>query len=208
MSSGYSNTDTGRKPADPYVQTNKDTDSSAQEKFEALTKFVDSQKFGMMTTRDKVQAGKLVSRCMAVAAKEKDGMDYLFFTNTESHKTDELKSDPHVNISFLDSSGQWASVSGEADIEADRSIVKKYYSADLKAWMGDLGDGVHDGSEKDPRIGVIRVKIDSATFALTDLTILGRLAEVAKGVVTGEAAHVNKIREITAEEIKARRSLT
>jgi len=133
-------------------------------------------------------------------------MDYLFFTNTESHKTDELKSDPHVNISFLDGSGQWASVSGTASIETNRELVKKYYNPTLKAWMGDLGDGTHDGSENDPRIGIIRVKMETATYAITDLNILGRMAEVAKGMVTGEQANVNKIREITEEEVRSRRS--
>jgi general stress protein 26 len=130
----------------------------------------------------------------------------LFFTNTESHKTDELKGDPHVNISFLDGSGQWASVSGNASIDTGRALVKKYYSPTLKAWMGDLGDGTHDGSENDPRIGVIRVKMETATFAITDRTILGRLAEIAKGTVTGETAHVNNIREITKDEVSSRRS--
>jgi len=69
MSSGYSNTDTGNKPADPYTRANKDTEATTQEKFDALDKFVNARKFGMMTTCDKKHAGKLVSRCMAVAAK-------------------------------------------------------------------------------------------------------------------------------------------
>lgn len=201
----FSNTDTGGKPADPYTQANKETDISVQDKIDALDKFVGTCKFGMMTTRDQA-SGNLVSRCMAVAAEENRSVDYLFFTNTESHKTDELKGDPHVNIAFLDTSGQWASVSGTASIETDRGLVKKYYSPALKAWMGDLGDGKHDGSENDPRIGIIRVRMTSATYAITDLTILGRLAEVAKGMVTGEQANVNKIREITETEVKARRS--
>lgn len=72
--------------------------------------------------------------------------------------------------------------------------------------MGDLGDGKHDGSENDPRIGIIRVKMVTATYAITDRTILGRLAEVAKGMVTGEQANVNKIREITEDEVAAWRS--
>ncbi|KAI0537833.1 bli-3 [Xylaria digitata] len=201
----FSNTDTGGKPADPYTRANKDTAVTTQDKFYALDKFVGTCKFGMLTTRDQ-NSGKLISRCMAVAAEENNGVDYLFFTNTESHKTDELKSDPHVNIAFLDSSGQWASVAGTASIETDRGLVKKYYNPTLKAWMGDLGDGTHDGSENDPRIGIIRVKMTTATYAITDRTILGRVAEVAKGIVTGEQANVNKIREITEDEVKARRS--
>ncbi|KAI0198910.1 pyridoxamine 5'-phosphate oxidase [Astrocystis sublimbata] len=202
--SGFSNTDTGSKPADPYTAANKQSQVSTQEKFVALDKFVGQCKFGMMTTRDEA-SGRLVSRCMAVAAEENRSVDYLFFTNTESHKTDELKADPHVNLAFLDSSGQWASVSGKASIETDRGLVKKHYTVSLKAWMGDLGDGTHDGSENDPRIGIIRVKMATATYAVTDQTIVGRVAEVAKGVVTGEAANVNKIREISEEEVRERR---
>ncbi|KAJ2967398.1 hypothetical protein NUW58_g10464 [Xylaria curta] len=154
-----------------------------------------------MTTRDQA-SGRLVSRCMAVAPS----VDYLFFTNTESHKTDELKGDPHVNIAFLDTYGQWASISGTASIETDRSLIEKHYSPTLKAWMGDLGDDKHNGSQNDPRIGIIRVKMATATYAITDRAVLGRVAEVAKGVVTGEQANVNAIREITESEVRARRS--
>lgn len=66
--STFSNADTGSKPADPYKVANKEGDLSVSEKIEALDKFVSSCKFGMMTTRDS-SSGRLVSRCMAVAAK-------------------------------------------------------------------------------------------------------------------------------------------
>ena len=62
----FSNTDTGSKTADPYVETNKD-EASLEAKVEALTSFVSSQKFGMMTTR--THDGLLTSRAMALAAK-------------------------------------------------------------------------------------------------------------------------------------------
>jgi hypothetical protein len=52
-----------------------------------------------MTTRQD-QSGLLVSRCMALAAKE-SAVDLLFHTNTETGKTDELLSDPHVNMAFI-----------------------------------------------------------------------------------------------------------
>lgn len=80
--------------------------------------------------------------------------------------------------------------------------MRKYYSQQLKAWVGDLGDGVHDGGPEDPRIGVIRVKMLSATYALVSKGPLGRTAEVAKGMVTGETARTNKLREITTEEVQ------
>lgn len=121
-------------------------------------------------------------------------------TNTESNKTDEVDSDKHVNISFLNSSGEWASIAGEATVETDRSLVKKHYTPILKTWMGDLGDGTHDGSENDPRIGIIRVKTLSATYAIVAKNIISRAVEVAQGVVTGKAAEVNKLREISESE--------
>lgn len=90
MSSGnFSNADTGDKPADPYKVANADTETPLKEKVETLSDFISTSKFGMMTTRD-AASGKLVSRCMAVAAKEAGGIDLLFHTNTESNKTDEL----------------------------------------------------------------------------------------------------------------------
>ena len=81
-------------------------------------------------------------------------------------------------------------------------MVRKYYSPTLKAWLGDLGDGKHDGGPEDPRIGVIKVTAKTATYAISDGSFLGRGIEVVKGAVTGEAAKVNKLREISEEELK------
>jgi hypothetical protein len=83
----------------------------------------------------------------------------------------------------------------------DRDLVKKTYSVGLKAWLGDLGDGVHDGSENDPRIGIIRVKTTTVNYALVSGNFISRAAEVAQGVLTGKPAQVNKLREISAEDV-------
>ncbi|KAK4692693.1 hypothetical protein P7C71_g4561, partial [Lecanoromycetidae sp. Uapishka_2] len=149
----FSNTDSipDDKPADPYKAKNL-TDPELSEKVQDLVTFIESCKFGMMTTRIE-SSGLLTSRCMALAAKEGGGVDLLFHTNTESGKTDDLKNDPKINIAFLNSTGEWASVSGEAEIVTDREVVRKYYSPALKAWLGDLEDGKHDGGPEDPRIG-------------------------------------------------------
>ncbi|KAL8709423.1 MAG: hypothetical protein Q9220_005806 [cf. Caloplaca sp. 1 TL-2023] len=195
----FSNTDTGSKPADPYKATNK-TEPELKEKVEDLVAFIEKCKFGMMTTRIG-SSGLLTSRCMALAAKEGGGIDLLFHTNTESGKTDDLKSDPKINMAFLDSTGNWASVSGEADIVTDREMVRKYYSPTLKAWLGDLDDGKHDGGPEDPRIGVIKVVAKTATYAVQSGTFIGRGIEVAKGTVTGKPANVNKLRELSEDEL-------
>lgn len=70
-SSGFSNANTGDKPADPYAEANADPKVTLKEKVEALSKFAQNCKFGMMTTRD-TSNGKLSSRCMAVAGQVRD----------------------------------------------------------------------------------------------------------------------------------------
>ncbi|KAI5797678.1 putative BLI-3 blue-light-inducible Bli-3 protein [Geopyxis carbonaria] len=205
-SQSFSNANTGSKPADPYHQHNDDNEGiSLKQKVEDLYKFIENIKFGMMTTRQD-DTGLLVSRCMALAAKE-NGVDLIFHTNTETGKTDELVSDPHVNMGFIRSStGEWASISGTASIETDRERVKKYYSSQLKAWVGDLGDGIHDGGPNDPRIAIIKVNAKTATYALNSGSAVSRGLEVAKGVVTGQTASTNKLRELHEHELEQYRS--
>lgn len=110
-------------------------------------------------------------------------------------------------MSFLNSTGEWASVSGEAAVIADRDVVRKYYNSTLRAWVGDLGDGVHDGGPEDPRIGVIRVVARTATYAIAVGTSLGRGFEIVKSAATGQAAEVNKLRELTEQELNECKSL-
>ncbi|CAO2654410.1 Nn.00g111430.m01.CDS01 [Neocucurbitaria sp. VM-36] len=198
--SSFSNTDTGSKNADPYTEKNLQ-EPSLKEKVEDLLAFVDKTKFCLLTTQT-ADSDLLASRAMALAAKEGNGFDLLFHTNTESGKTDDLKEHKSVNIGFINNSGEWASISGHATIETDRAVVKKHYSPALKAWIGDLGDGKHDGGPEDPRIGIIRVKASTAQYAVSRRTAVGGFVELAKGIATGEAPSVNKLRHISEAEVQ------
>jgi general stress protein 26 len=109
-------------------------------------------------------------------------------------------------MSFLDASGQWASVSGTATVDTDRSTVHKYYSPALKAWLGDLGDGKHDGGPDDPRIGVIRIKSLHITYGITGKTLIGRALDIAKGIATGETPGYMRLRDITESQLESVRS--
>ena len=138
--------------------------------------------------------------------KENGGIDLLFHCNSESGKTNDLSEDPHVNLSFLNVTGEWASISGVASVVTDRDLVKQHYSPQLKAWLGDLEDGVHDGSENDPRIAIIRVKMITAHYSIASKNLLSRAAEIARGTVTGKVASVNKLREISEADVNNWRS--
>jgi hypothetical protein len=84
----------------------------------------------------------------------------------------------------------------------DRAEVKKHYSEHLKVWLGDLGDGKHDGGPEDPRIGVIKVHSNTIQYATSRRTAIGGAVELAKSYVTGETAQVNKLRHINEQEIQ------
>ncbi|KAJ3496700.1 hypothetical protein NLG97_g2463 [Lecanicillium saksenae] len=188
----FSNTSTGDKAADPYTTANADSSVDGPQKIKDFT------------DRD---SRRLVSRSMALAGTESNGADLVFQINTESGKTDDIASDPDVNVSFLNSKGSWASVAGRAVLVTDRDEVKKYYSPLLRGWLGDLGDGVHDGSENDPRIGLIKLKKETVTHSLAEYGALGTAAKVTHAAVKGKPAEVNSLRHISEDEIKAWRSL-
>jgi general stress protein 26 len=140
-------------------------------------------------------------------SQEANGVDYLFHSNSESGKTDDIKEGGSaVNLGFINSSGEWASISGQAKIETSRELVKKYYSPALKAWLGDLQDGKHDGGPEDPRIVLIRVSANTAQYAISKKTAIGGFIELAKGVATGEAPSVNKLRHLSEQELQQWRS--
>ena len=80
-------------------------------------------------------------------------------------------------------------------------MVHKYYSPALKAWIGDLGDGKHDGGPDDPRICIIKVKAITAQYALARRTAIGGAIEFAKGVATGQAPSVNKLRYLEESDL-------
>ncbi|KAF2863064.1 hypothetical protein K470DRAFT_156458 [Piedraia hortae CBS 480.64] len=199
----YSNTNTGNQPADPYTAKNLQ-EPPLKEKIDDLVKFVDKCKFCMMTTR--TANGQLVSRCMALAAKEGNGVDYIFHANSESGKTDDLNAHSEVNLGFLNSSGEWASISGLAVVISDREKIRKYYSPSLKAWIGDLGDGKHDGGPDDPRIVTIEVNSKSIQYAVSSKSIIGGAIDLAKGVATGETPQLHKLRKIDESELNQVRS--
>jgi len=118
----------------------------------------------------------------------------VFHANVESGKTDDLKADSDINLGFLNSYGEWASISGKAEVVTDRGQVEKFYSESLKAWIGDLGDGKHDGGPQDPRICLIKVKTITAQYAVAKKGVIGSTIEYAKGVVQGNPPSINKLR--------------
>lgn len=79
--------------------------------------------------------------------------------------------------------------------------MKEYYSPALKAWLGDLGDGTHDGGPEDPRICIIKITSKTAQYAVNRKNLIMSAIEVAKGAVTGETPATNKLRYLNEAEL-------
>ncbi len=151
----------------------------------------------MFTTRRR--DGHLISRPMAnqVAA---DGADLWFVTSQDTSKLIDLEHDSHVNLSYYkDRTREWVSVSGIAKISTDRAKVRELYRPDWKAWFGSEG-GEQDGTADDPRIVLIGVDIELATFMEVNKPQPVVLFELVKGLVTGKAQEIGETQVVTKTE--------
>ncbi|KAJ5737876.1 cytochrome P450 [Penicillium malachiteum] len=205
----FAHTSASKAPEDSYIKNNLERHASLKDKIVDLGKFIDSCELCMVTTA-KGNPPALVSRWFLKLIhntcfcnfQEQAGVSLIFHTNTQSTKTEHLKDDPRVNISFLKGErGEWASISGDASVVTDRETIHKYYSSTLKPWFGDLDDGVHDGGPDDPRIGVIRVKTTQAAYAIVGDGMLGKDASQFTGSAK-DVPRINKLRLLTKEELQ------
>ena len=183
--------------ADRAVEKNRDDDVPTEKKLDDLYKLIDGIEIAMFTTRR--ADGHIVSRPMQVQERE-PGVDLWFMTNVETHKLDDLMSDPHVNLSFINGSKEWVSVAGLATVSTDRELVRELYKPDWKAWLGDEG-GDRDGSENDPRIALILVEAESVTYMKVTKPKPVVLFEVARAMVTGSPPKVGSIRNVSESEM-------
>lgn len=103
---------------------------------------------------------------MSIASRS--GPDFLFLANANSAKFRDLASHPEAQIVFHNSSNQdWVCVTGTCTTSRnDDPRIKGVWSQGVKAWFGDLKDGVHTGGAEDPRMKLIEIKAKCEFFVL------------------------------------------
>jgi general stress protein 26 len=180
----------------------RDTDvtspPSTTKKLEELYQLIDGIEIAMLTTR--TLDGALVSRPMQTQAR-RAGTDLWFMTSTDTTKIEELAFDPHVNLAYYkDGSREYVSVSGTARVTRDREMIHQLYKADWKAWLGDLG-GERNGGPDDPRIALIEVQAESATYLKSTDPRLITLFKVAKAIATGTPPQLGNQGRLNADEL-------
>ncbi|MEO7083506.1 MAG: pyridoxamine 5'-phosphate oxidase family protein [Gemmatimonadaceae bacterium] len=182
---------------------NSDNEVPLEKKLDDLYALIDGIETAMVTTRR--ADGHLVSRAMSTQRRT-SGSDLWFMTNAESEKFEEIALDPHVNVSYYkDRTREWVSVAGRAILSKDRDLIDSLYEPDWKMWLGDEGDGKHDGSPHDPRIALILVEADTVHYSKKDRPTPMILFQLAKGMLTGEPPKIAAMRELKHDELKESR---
>jgi len=172
---------------------------STAKKLDELYDLIGGIEIAMFTTRR--ANGDLVSRPMATQERV-TGTDLWFVTDVSSHKLDELKADPHVNLSYYNmKSREWVSVAGMAQVTQDRNLIKELYKPDWKAWFGDEG-GARDGGPDDPRLALILVEAQTVEYMVVNKPRPVVLFEVAKALVTGTPPNVGEERSLSERELR------
>lgn len=155
-----------------------------QETLETLKRILKDAKIGMLATID--QEGKIVARPMQLQEVEFDG-DLWFLSLKDTDKYDEIKNNDKVNVIVADKS--YASISGTAELVDSLEKKKEFWSKAYEV-MFDLKDYT------DPRIVLIKVKVDSAEYWDTGATtksivnfmkkVIGNDDKLPKGKNTNE----------------------
>jgi general stress protein 26 len=184
--------------SDKATRKNREEHVTTDKKLDDLYDLIDGIDIAMLTTRR--ADGHLVSRPMDTQERT-SGVDLWFMTNIDAHKLDDLMTDPHVNVAYINGAKEWVSVAGLATVSTDRELVRELYKPDWKAWLGDEG-GNRDGSPTDPRIALILVEAESVTYMKVTKPRPVVLFEVAKAMITGEPPKIGSVRTVNEREIE------
>lgn len=184
------------------TSTNTDREVPLERKLDDLYDLIDGIETAMLTTR--TIEGALVSRPLQTQ-KRTDDMDLWFMTSTETHKVDELRANPEVNVAyFRNDSKEWVSVSGRARLTQNRDRIHALYKPDWKAWLEDQA-GERDGGPDDPRIALIVVEPRTVTYMKSDQPRVVAMFNVMHALATGEPPRVGSLRHVDQSELREAR---
>ena len=188
---------------DPTVFKQYDTKTPQSKQLSELYSLIDKQSIGLLTTT-RPNLGP-VGRSMAIA--KRNGPDLLFLANINSQKFRDLESSTTVQFTLQDSTTQnWVSMTGTATtFNNEDKRIGELYNGSIKAWFGDLGDGVHTGEPEDPRMALIEVKIGYVVYWVSTVDEEGFKEEVGKAAEKGEVAQNGLLRELKAEALEEAR---
>ncbi len=156
---------------------NQDNNTSNAEGLKKLVEKIKDIKTAMFVTAD--QDGTLRSRPMRQQTIDEDGTIW-FFTRQPSGKTEEIKQDSHVNLSYAEPADQkFVSVSGKATLSKDKAKIDELWDPSVKAWFPE--------GKEDPELAVIKVTPTKAEYWDSPSNVMVHLFGLVKATVTGES---------------------
>ncbi|MBD8635168.1 pyridoxamine 5'-phosphate oxidase family protein [Stenotrophomonas sp. 169] len=126
--------------------------------------------------------GRLYSRPLGTQEVEFDG-DLWFATSADSPKVAEIALNPRVNVAYASTSkNSYVSVSGTAEIVADRAKIDELWSPAMKLFFPEGKD--------DPNLRLIHVHAESAEYWDGPGTLLGKALSFVLSAVQDEPARL------------------
>ncbi|MEO8720025.1 MAG: pyridoxamine 5'-phosphate oxidase family protein [Ginsengibacter sp.] len=120
----------------------------------------------------------ITTRPMSVQKVDDEG-NLWFLSAKDSHKNQDIASDPKVQLFFQGSSlSDFLTIYGNATISTDKTLIKELWEPILKAWFTE--------GEDDPRISVIKVSTDSGYYWDNKHGDAIALLKIAAGAVMGK----------------------
>ncbi|MCU1514287.1 MAG: ral stress protein [Microbacteriaceae bacterium] len=157
---------------------------SHEEELEIITGIVKSTRFATVTTHS--ADGSLYSRPLAVLQKDFDGTVW-FFTQDPSPKIDDVRSDAHVNVAFVDGASV-VSMAGHASVNRDQARIDEFWNPFVEAWF--------EGGREDPSVALLQVDVTSAEYWHVDKPGVVRALETVKALVTHTTPDVGESRTV------------
>ena len=119
-----------------------------------------------------------LTRPMALQVVEEDGSTW-FFSEADSDKNKEIAEDPRVQLTFMNnSSSEYLSLYGEAEIVRDVEKAKELWSTWVKTWFP-------EGPE-DPNLSLIKFMPKEGYYWDTKNGKMVSLFKIAVGALTGK----------------------
>ena len=157
------------------------------DEMQQLTKLIDKAKIGLGTTMN--TDGHLVSRPMQLQQRAFDG-DLWFFTEDPSHKTDEVRANPEVNVA-LESGKGWVSLAGTAQVVRDAAKIDELWNTGAQAWF--------KGGREDPKVALMRVIVHTAEYWASDEPTPLVLLKYARAAVGGGRPNVGESHTVSLD---------
>ncbi|KEO74487.1 pyridoxamine 5'-phosphate oxidase family protein [Anditalea andensis] len=143
-----------------------------------LRELIEKIELAMMVTS---HGEELRARPMSTSQMDEDG-NLWFFSNEFTAKTEEIKEDQQVNLSYADqSSNSYVSISGTATMIHDRAKIDELWSPILKAWFPNGKD--------DPDMTLIKVVPHASEYWDSSASKMVKLFNITKAIIKGETYH-------------------